>query len=803
MHLPYWPGRGRCPDPLDRAVQAYLSIPDPAYEDLDRSWAGAGSRRTASTLAALIKVDMHARFGRGERPRVLDYLDRFPSLVQVPDRIVSLVYEEFCLLEEQGERPDSAAFCDDYDRWRDSLRSQLAYHRELSRAVGLESGPVKFPDLGERFDKYRLNSILGEGGVARVYLATEEDLGGRQVAIKVSASFGQEPSILAKLNHRNIVPILTVAESDSGLRGICMPYRPGSTLEDLIRRIGRGRPPRSARSISEALRPPGMVPGTSSDENRDGWADFPAERTYPEAIAWIGLALAHALSYLHKQGVFHRDIKPANILLAHREGPQLLDFNLAQVPSNAAGASAAQKGGTLPYMAPEQLRAFLDPTAWDEVTASADLYSLGLVLRELLGGSPPDLPTSQGSLPREIQSLVDRRKMPRASIREVNPDVPPALESIVEKCLSFEPLGRYSAAEDLAEDLHRFLDRKPLKHAPNPSLVERTVNWAYRNRQAVAATFFLGAVVLWMSGTFSGDRSGDREFREAELLSDSNATDDLRKAKAAFQKLHRERPNTARSSLGLAMTLRKLEGPESKQAADLFREAASRTDAEQVLLDRLDRQPKSNVLLLNLGIVLAEKNQRGRAIEMLKRSIQLDPAGFMAMMLLANVYDHEGQPELSRRYQEMAIEIVKKAGRHEFVLECRLVQLHRVIKLIDARLEGPVAGSPRDLLLEHREFLDANIRALSREGGESEDLRVRQSYVHAFRGCSSSIGVALATGRGDSVEASKLVVQARDDFAKARTTLSDSGVPRDRIVRFVDEQERKLADRSGPSGHTP
>ena len=105
--------------------------------------------------------------------------------------------------------------------------------------------------------------------------------------------------------------------------------------------------------------------------------------------------LAEALAYSHVKGILHRDVKPANVLLTLSNGPQLLDFNLAHDPHSADQARAALRGGTLPYMAPEQLEAYIDPERWDTVGAAAELYSLGLVLHEMLTGEPPEVPNQK------------------------------------------------------------------------------------------------------------------------------------------------------------------------------------------------------------------------------------------------------------------------------------------------------------------------------------------------------------------------------------------------------------------------
>ncbi|HEV3166749.1 MAG TPA: protein kinase, partial [Isosphaeraceae bacterium] len=188
----------------------------------------------------------------------------------------------------------------------------------------------------------------------------------------------------------------------------------------------------------------------------------------------------------------HRDVKPANVLLTFSAGPQLLDFNLAHEPHNAERAEAALRGGTLPYMAPEQLEAFLDPEQWESVGEPADLYALGLLLSELLTGERPEPPDPALPLPRAIRGLLDQRASSKLSLRDRNPSIPHALNSIAARCLSVDPSDRYPSARTVAEDLERFLARRPLRHAPNPSKAELARNWTRRHRLALT----LAAVTL-------------------------------------------------------------------------------------------------------------------------------------------------------------------------------------------------------------------------------------------------------------------------------------------------------------------
>ncbi len=259
-------------------------------------------------------------------------------------------------------------------------------------------------------------------------------------------------------------------------RGPVAPWRCGTHWSG-----PRIRPPTRRRGPVASNQPDTRAPGPRGD----GWEGFPVRGTYADGVAWIVKIVADALHYAHGQQTFHRDVKPANVLLTVQHGPQLLDFNLAESPHSASQAQAAMHGGTLPYMAPEQIEAFLDPELWGKVGAQADVYSLGLVLREFLTGQAPDLPAETLAPARAMRVLLDRRPLLDVSVRRTNPAIPHALEAIVAKSLSVSTDERYCAAAALAEDLDRFLKRLPLVHAVNPSRHERCANWGYRNRSRI------------------------------------------------------------------------------------------------------------------------------------------------------------------------------------------------------------------------------------------------------------------------------------------------------------------------------
>ena len=349
-------------------------------------------------------------------------------------------------------------------------------------------GP-EYPEPGSQFEEFQLVSMIGRGGSSRVYLAHDLSLGGKRVVLKISPDRGQEPKTQGALDHPHIVPVHSVSFHPDGiLRGLSMPYRPGLPLDEIVKRVRPQRRPRAAKVLWDALiqgTSPELIPLSAdqlssrreSGPSCDGWKGFPIRGTYSQGVAWIALVLARTLHYAHGMQTFHRDVKPGNVLITLDHGPQLLDFNLAESPHSSQRAESAMLGGTLPYMAPEQIEAFLNPDLWGTVGARADIYSLGLVLRELLTGQAPELPDDKLPPARAMRELLDRRAIMPTDVRSQNPEIPHALEAIVQRCLMFDPEKRYLDAQALADDLECFLSRKPLSHAVNPSRRERVENW--------------------------------------------------------------------------------------------------------------------------------------------------------------------------------------------------------------------------------------------------------------------------------------------------------------------------------------
>lgn len=258
--------------------------------------------------------------------------------------------------------------------------------------------------------------------------------------------------------------------------------------------------------------------------------DQPARRflrshTYVQAAVWITARLAEGLEHAHARGILHRDLKPSNILIAADGTPMLLDFNLATDVDVAAATergNRAHLGGTLPYMAPEHLDAFSPHGTTDAnaVDHRSDIYALGLILFEMVAGRHAfDEPPPGLSLIEVVTYMTAVRRAGARSARSINPAIPRSLDAIIAKSLDPDPNRRYSRASHLADDLQRFLDDFPNRHAPEPSVVERAKKWYRRHPQVRGAgpVAAMASVVVLMLGLTAWSISDYAEGARAKL----------------------------------------------------------------------------------------------------------------------------------------------------------------------------------------------------------------------------------------------------------------------------------------------
>jgi WD40 repeat protein len=391
------------------------------------------------SLLGQVVDDFTDRCHRGETLSVDDYVRRYPALGAVLAQLLPAIQT----LADQSHRESSQV---------------------LSRGLAQEHAPPEETGEGQRdstlcqtqarwprLPGYEILEELGTGGMGVVYRARDVELD-RMVAIKVlrdnSATIAHsserlqiEAKSLAKINHPHIVQIFEVGRYDER-PFLSLEFCPGGSLAE--KSAGRPQPPHCA--------------------------------------AEIVLKLAGAIQAAHEAGLIHRDLKPANVLLTADGTPKIADFGLVRwmdVEQDHTRTGAIV--GTPSYMAPEQTTGVRG-----QITAAVDIYALGATLYELLVGRPPFKAASF------FATLEQVRRDEPVPPRTLQPDIPRDLETICLKCLHKDPSARYRTAADLADDLRRFLQERPVR-ARRIGAARRVRQWVRHNPIAAA---MLATVVL-------------------------------------------------------------------------------------------------------------------------------------------------------------------------------------------------------------------------------------------------------------------------------------------------------------------
>jgi serine/threonine protein kinase/Tfp pilus assembly protein PilF len=502
----------------------------------------AGSRSSISVF-----VD---RWRQGESPSAQAVLREHPELAEQKSVVLDLAYEEFCLRREAGEQVAASTFCDQFPTYRKSLERLLGVHELLAGNSALESlsDETVWPEPGDEFLGFRLREELGKGALGRVYLGTEPALGNRPVVLKLALEGGREAEILGKLKHDHIVPIHSVRQDEeTRLTAVCMPFLGTATLCDVIDAASAAPGRVTARVIADAARD--HRPLETRRRSRPS-APIQLSPDYVNAVLKIGIDLASALAYAHSQGILHRDLKPSNVLVASDGTPMLLDFNL----SSDEELGELRVGATLPYAAPEQLAALIGQQGRDDdrVDARSDIFSLAVVLYELLGGGLPfESPSSEKPSDRELESgrlpmeataraILARQERGPAPLCRRSPSVDPAAAAVVERCLQLDPAKRPQSANELVGQLKRAL-----------SVRRRIARWS-RGHQIVSAA--IGAVacfVLALATVMIANRDPNfvRERKAGFAALKNGALDE---AIDNFSQAIKDKPDDLRSLVGRA-----------------------------------------------------------------------------------------------------------------------------------------------------------------------------------------------------------------------------------------------------------
>jgi tRNA A-37 threonylcarbamoyl transferase component Bud32 len=437
----------------------------------------------------------------------------------------------------------------------------LTLSSNQGRAGGIAEKP-SVPVQAFAGQRYEPTDFHAAGGLGEVFRAHDKEIN-REVAVKRlkkekshrlnRETFLREAEITARLEHPGIVPMYGKGIDADSLPYYAMRFIQGQSMADAIKEFREKFP------------------------HHSGGGDY--NTTFRELLTRF-TAVCHAVAYAHSRGVIHRDIKPQNIMLGKYGETFVVDWGMAKVagrppcaddralaegeatpdatPISDMGLSLTGQGkGTPAYVSPEQWSG-----QWDNVGPASDVFSLGATLYALLTGRVP----YQG---QEAMSLALVAKFP--SPREVEPAAPKALEAVCLKAMNRNPEARYATAQELADDVQRWLADEPVKAWPEPWTV-RFRRWvgAHRTLVAVTAAALLVGVVSLLATTALLTTANEQLAEKSDKLTMANddLQDKTKKTQEANQKLEEqlydnriavaERELTLKQDVGLATELLKL-----------------------------------------------------------------------------------------------------------------------------------------------------------------------------------------------------------------------------------------------------
>jgi serine/threonine protein kinase/Flp pilus assembly protein TadD len=494
-----------------------------------------------------------------------------PANDRVPERprdaLLAELVEEFAKRLESGETIDPEQFIGQHLEYAKDLRQVLPAAAVLANlgksAISKEKHALVSPAADSRpelqaFGDFRILRELGRGGMGIVYEAEQLSLR-RRVALKtlpLAATldprqlqrFRLEAQAAAQLHHCNIVPVFTVG-CEQGVHFYAMQLIDGRTVAALIaeRRGDRGdaaqadgaplgwsvldraspAPTLAYSAVSWAVGARRPSPATITAA-----PPVPSGREYFQTVAHLGIQAAEALDYAHQVGIIHRDIKPANLLVDTAGRLWITDFGLARFQEATGLTQTGDLVGTQRYMSPEQTLG-----QCGAVDHRTDIYSLGVTLYELLTLQPAFPGRDRQVLLKEIAC----REPP--SPRHWNAATPADLETIVLKAMSKEPSARYATARELAEDLRRFLEGRPVL-ARRPTLLQRSSRWLRRHPASVGAALLILALLA-----AAGAISATVIYQEKERTRQANdlLTEEQERTKRAYEETFRQRRQLQRA----------------------------------------------------------------------------------------------------------------------------------------------------------------------------------------------------------------------------------------------------------------
>ncbi|WP_063042804.1 serine/threonine-protein kinase [Nocardia pseudovaccinii] len=448
-----------------------------------------GTQVRLAVLTDLVRIDLRHRWDReGLGKRIAEYRKEFPE-VEHSAELVDLLCEEFLARRRYGSL-ELADFLAEYPELAQDVRARLAVYAaddaaaaDTERAAALVAGLTP----GHRIDDFDLLTDLGTGTLGRVFLARQRSMQ-RLVAVRLSAGRAAGGHSMAQLDHPHLVRVFdqrlvtaSTPEAPASTRLVYMQYLPGGTAAGVLAERRRGPESEGGalllRAIDAAMEARGEIRPSDSSVRAEI-----AALSWPETVAWIGRRLADALNYAEQHGVLHRDVKPANVLFTAEGIPKFADFAARTAAPRTAANPLAAEPDSLPYRSPEQLAELLDPAA-PPPGSSSDIYSLGVLLWEMLTGAmpfdDPPIPADPDARAETIATMVALRGrgVTAETLEQLPADTPNALRRVLLECLRIDPQRRWRNGAELAAQLDLCLDERARELVdPAPT------SFAYRSR---------------------------------------------------------------------------------------------------------------------------------------------------------------------------------------------------------------------------------------------------------------------------------------------------------------------------------
>ena len=419
---------------------------------------------------------------------------------------VAVEYFDRCAAGEQVSIEELATrYPDIADDIRRTFPAMEIVGQTNPRAI---SDEVFHPPVNKQLGDFRILHELGRGGMGVVYEAEQLSVG-RRVALKVLPfapladarslqRFRNEVRAAATLDHPHIVTVYSVGE-ERGIHYFAMHLVQGNSLAEVLSDLRQLR-----------TRPEPQPGGNADQETRANAAattsvPVPSGHDFYRRVAELGKQAAAALQFAHDNGVIHRDIKPANLLLDKSGNLFVADFGLARVESDVNLTMSGDLLGTLRYMAPEQASA-----RRGVIDHRTDVYALGITLYEFVTLQPAIDGEDQAELLRKVAHETP------AAPSTIAKDLPPDLETIILTAINKDPHDRYSSAGDLAADLDRFLELRPIT-AKRPTPVQRSTKWIRRHPAFSGVLLLVALLLTAISGLAfaSASRRAEQERLEA------------------------------------------------------------------------------------------------------------------------------------------------------------------------------------------------------------------------------------------------------------------------------------------------